>query len=441
MGNQSIYFLGRGPSTQDALFSYQQLRQDFAHQGEFLSSQETREWLACYDQDSQHLHSRLPLLVFQPSSVLVIAPFIQACYEYKIPVIARCGGTGLMGCAIACQGGIVILTGHLRAILKYDSEKGVLTAEPGVTPSQLFQLCASEGWSFPISMATEGVAGLAGCLSTGAKGYHQARPLISHFIRSVTLIDGTGKEHILPSSFLYGAEGLFGIITQLDIQLSKIQQKRVVFQVYMSWEEFLAKLDQLKAHSTLISILWQEKDQFTLVLEGDEWRVKGAFHHLEKIINPIFKLPNEWRFNFDYPPRRHELIILSHALPLFQIPFLLPLLHSLCQQIGFQYQIWSNVLEGSLHMLLFSAEEFHVFSKQLEKFLGSWINILENHQGFLISRHGVGALLRHYMPPFFSEEEICFLQRLRNQFDPEHLFLRDHFFPVHGKSMERIRFS
>lgn len=434
----SIVLLGNQTGESLVLARYHSLIREFEGKGEFLSPIDHSDWLRCYDRDSQPLQARLPLLVFRPHQLTVISPFIIACQTRHIPLTTRCGGTGLSGATVPSQGGVILLTGHFRAILKEEMKQGEVIVEPGVTPRQLNQRFHHHGWYFPLQMMTEGVAGLAGCLSSQAYGYHQsAYSLLGRFL-SVRFIDAKGEEIEAPASLLAGAEGLFGVIIQLRVKLERIPQRRMVWQVRLEWESFLNHLEAIQQLSVLKSIVWHEQS-FFLILEGDEWRMKGALRHLENVFNSLSKLPEEWQFRFRYPPPHHLFILLSHALPIKNIRRLIASGCQLCEQIGLKHDMWANVQEGSLHLLLFSEEEIHSFNQKIERFLVAWVHVLKENEGTLISRHGSGTLLSPYLPPFFREEDFYFLQKLRQAFDPDQLFNPECFFPIQGKSLERVR--
>jgi FAD/FMN-containing dehydrogenase len=425
--HQSIYLLGGNSPN----FPYLQLIENFSSQGTFLSATQWREYLACYDRDSQSLYTMPPLLVFRPHALDCLGAFIQACAQLNLPITARCGGTGLTGCAAPSQGGVVLLTGHFRKVIHYDPVAGIIHAEPGVNVSQINRLCKVDGWFFPLEMATNGVAGVAGGLSCQAQGYHQSCQPFLEYVLTVHFINGQGQMMQAPSSLMCGAEGLFGIVTQLEIKLKPLPQKRVVFQFKMEEENLLQQLNEFKQHQSIVSLIGMPDKSFVIILEGEAWRVDGAIDEIKKRYGPLCDLPNEWILELICPSQHYRL---SQAAPIASFAPLLQNLSHICAQLHISYQAWTNMWEGSLHLILTGAD----LERQMTHFLVLWCNVLEKQAGFLISRHGVGPHLRHYLPPFFSEEELHFLQQLSSAFDPHQLFNQKRFFPSLGKSLEKV---
>jgi FAD/FMN-containing dehydrogenase len=430
--SQSVYLLGTQETS--ILVLLQRLQRECVHLGECLTIEEHLDCLACYERDSQSLHGRLPVCVFRPFNTQAIAPFVKSCQEYRFSITTRCGGTGLTGGVVANQGSILLLTGHLKAIVSHNLEKGEAIVEPGITVHQLNQVFRETSWVFPLEMLSAGVAGLGGMLNTRAKGYHQDRD-ISAYIRSVTIVDGSGIQIEVPAPLVEGSEGLFGITTQLTLQLAPKPAKRVVLQLVTSWEQIKLKEKKWKDQAALTALMWDGKTTFTWILEGETWRVHSAHQHLLTLFGTMEELSTNWIPDL-YPVGR-SVVALSHAFPskhVFQAVFEVC---EICQDLEFHCHLCLHVREGSLHLALSSKQTGLLFSKTLERWMVRWIERLIELNGFLISLHGVGSLFQPYLPPFYCEEEWDGLKQWVLNFDPNQVFGRDRFFPIKGKSLEK----
>ncbi|WP_059060187.1 FAD-binding oxidoreductase [Candidatus Protochlamydia naegleriophila] len=430
---QSIYLLGNAQMP-PLLKRYRLLREAFVGRGEFLSADEEPEWLACYDRDSQHMHTLLPLLVFRPYTTGDIAPFIQACSQENIPVRVRCGGTSLTGASVAPPEGVLVLTGHFKSILHYQSQDGKATIEPGVTPDELNALAEAGGWWLPLEMATSGAAGLAGCLSCHAKGYHQrGRPLFQ-CIRSVTIVDGKGEVLDVPFQLMCGTEGIFGIVIRLELQLMRRPEKRLQAVCQLPWKSLFIQLPVLQHYQALVGLSWQN-NRFTFHLEGEEWRVAPA---LDYIIKQCEAAVVDSPFRPFYPQTSaKQFILISSACKPTALPKGIEFAEECTKELELRLLVWADVWSGAIHLQLCSDKDLYDFNRSIAHFLLLWIEWLESVEGFLISAHGIGKLLRPYLPPFIKEEEIRFLRHLQMAFDPFQLFAKDHFFPEIGKSIEQ----
>lgn len=430
----SVYLLANEKNKCHSLDRYRTIIQKLNSFGQFLTYEKNPEWLSCYAQDSQHLKALLPLLVFKPHDVASVKPFINACYEADLPIQVRGGGTSLSGASIVAPEGVILLTGHLNRILDYDSVKGIVKIEPGVTCHQLNQYVQNHGWEFPLEMATSGVAGLGGCLSSQAKGYHQGSRKLYSAIISASLIDGTGEMLKVPGSLLCGAEGMFGVIAQLEIQLSRIPQERFILEGVLTWDEITQNLDLFKQYHSLQSLCWYgDKCQF--LLEGESWRVNVVSEEIQRSYPRIFKDLKTKRFNFSL--KNHSSIALNCTFPIRHLSSVKNNFDELLRSLGIESQFCMEVLSGSLYILLKSQQPVFEFLRILEQFMVLGIEIIENAAGRLFSAQAIGKLWQPYLTPFFGEEDLKFLSNLKCSFDPKRLFCRDHFFPEEGKCLVR----
>lgn len=421
---QSVYLLG---DSKPVLSRFQPLIEAFECRGEFIVSSQA-EWLSCYKQDSQNLYSMVPILIFKPSHIQWLGPFLKSCSALHIPVRVRCGATGVVGGAVVGQGGVLVLTSHLKAILDYDFKKGILTVEPGVTISDLQNFLIDSPWDIPLEMATKGVAGLAGCISSNSRGYHQG-PFFSmrRLVKSVTLVDGAGESFEVPASLICGTEGILGVIEKITLQLFAKQEAKQSFAITSSWEKVLSNRSLIRSLSSLRSFYWDEvKKVFYGILEGEKWRLEG----LKEILARSF--PNELEWGEEQPvflsPLKGMTAFISSACPLQEMPALLSSLQEIAHHLQLGYAVVTNLLDSSIHIHLSACISPLDFHNRIQEFLLLWVHVLEAKQGALISRHGVGYVLRPFLPPFQREEDSRFLKSLAKLFDPEQLFSGQHFF-------------
>lgn len=439
---KGLFLLGPKQISSSYFQCYDQLMERCAQDGEFLSFKTDAEWLSCYEKDSQQLYSRRPLLVFRPHAIANIPSFIQVCHELEIPVTARCGGTGLAAGCVASKEGVILLTGHFKQIKEYDSQKGTLCVEPGVSIRQIKRHIAADFWHFPLSMATEGVAGIAGCLSSNSRGYHQQGKAVFDGIETVLIVDGQGQILEVTGALVCGAEGLWGIIIELNIKLKKKLTERLDFVYFKSWDDVLSKLPNLRSIQVLTEMTWC-KDGFYLGLEGESWRLPVARAYLEKHCPGIkqrggaaeLPLPHQ-----SFLPVASSFVVLSSVFHSYQLPEACAWSFNHAQSLGLECLQMADVLAGSLQLILQTKESLNSFQLSVEQFLVAWAGFVDSRQGTLASCHGVGMQMRAFMPPFWSEESQRYWRKLQAIFDPKNLFGRDRFFPEIGKSLERREF-
>lgn len=434
--SQSLYLLGR-KLDHPSLQRYSELIEKCFNEGEFLSFKENSDWLSCYAGDAQPIHSKYPVLVFRPHSTSNIAPFLHICHQMDVPVTTRCGGTGLSGCCVPSKEGIVLLTGHLNQIKDYNHKNGSVTIEPGVTIRQLNQFVMDDGWRFPLSLATEGIAGIAGCISCHSRGYHQQEQSIYSVIEQVVLVDGKGERLHVPYSLVCGAEGLWGVIIEMTLTLKKLPQQVELFSYTGSLEDVLNQFPLLRSLHSLKGVI-RLNDHFYFQLEGEKWRIPGTAAYLKKYLPGIVQGNGSLEMmSKKFLPSRRNSVVVSSLFQPAQLSHAATWSIDQAESLQLECLQMIDVLSGSLHLILQTDENLYSFTKKMEQYLVLWANYVECEKGILCSTHGIGMQMRHYMPPFWTEESQSIWRHLQSIFDPKNLFGRERFFPVIGKSIEK----
>jgi len=144
-------------------------------------------------------------------------------------VIAR--GSGLAyGDAAINTGGCVIVMSRLNRFLAFDSEKGLITCEGGVTLGEILDVCIPRGWFLS---ATPGTARATsgGCLACDVHGKnHHVAGSFSQYVVSATVLTGNGEVVTCgpeQNTELFwataGGMGLTGTVLDLTLRLQKIE--------------------------------------------------------------------------------------------------------------------------------------------------------------------------------------------------------------------------
>ncbi|MDD1778242.1 MAG: FAD-binding oxidoreductase [Candidatus Helarchaeota archaeon] len=91
----------------------------------------------CYSKDADAVYQSKPDYVVRPKTTEEVSEIMRLANTEKIPVVARGGGAGLMGGAIAHRGGIILDMTAMRKIIEINLEDQVVTAECGITWAEL----------------------------------------------------------------------------------------------------------------------------------------------------------------------------------------------------------------------------------------------------------------------------------------------------------------
>lgn len=188
---------------------------------------------------------RTPILL-KPSSSEEISAILKVCNEYGCKIVPQGGNTGLVNGGLPDESGDEVLLSLKRfnKDISVDPINNTITADAGVTVTQLQDAAKDHDRLFPLSLASEGSCTVGGIVSTNAGGVHVLRYGTT---RDLTL----GLESVLPtgdiisdlsglrkdntgynlSQLLLGAEGTLGIVTRATFKLYPAIKQRFVMMV------------------------------------------------------------------------------------------------------------------------------------------------------------------------------------------------------------------
>ena len=91
----------------------------------------------------------VPAYLFQPKESAELPQVFELAKKYGLKIAPRGAGRSYNDAAVS-GGGIVLDTSLLTRILAWDSEKGIIRAEPGLTLEKLWQHILPDGWWPPV---------------------------------------------------------------------------------------------------------------------------------------------------------------------------------------------------------------------------------------------------------------------------------------------------
>jgi len=189
------------------------------------------EELRVYETDAGRMTKSLPGVVTLPKSTEEVVEIAKIVQRYQRPLTARGSGTGLMGGAIASQGGVVVSTARMNKILEIDVANRVAVIQPGVTNAWLCQQAYPYGLYFPPDPTSQLASSLGGHAAVNMSGPHSLKyGSTANHILGIEMVMADGQllragGKVLESAgldwvgLIVGSEGTLGIITRLVVRL------------------------------------------------------------------------------------------------------------------------------------------------------------------------------------------------------------------------------
>src|SRR6202142_4297567 len=183
--------------------------------------------LATYRSDGLLHYRQLPIAAALPADTAEVAQVVRACYEARVPFVARGSGTGLSGGALPTQGGIVIGLSRMRRILSVDLPNQRVVVQPGVTNVAVSRAVAPTHF-YPPDPSSQIVCSIGGNIAENSGGAHCFKDgFTTNYVvgLEVVLSDGTvvtldrdAPGYDLLGAFV-GSEGTLGVATKITLRV------------------------------------------------------------------------------------------------------------------------------------------------------------------------------------------------------------------------------
>ena len=200
------------------------------------SAEDTRP----YECDGLTLFRERPAAVLLPENEAQVIAILKACFEARVPVVARGAGTGLSGGALPDPRGVVLSLAKFRRILAIDPLTRTATVQPGVRNLAISEAAASYGLFYAPDPSSQIACSIGGNVAENSGGVHCLKyGLTIHNVRRVrgVLINGEvvefGGEALDSAGYdllalMHGSEGLLAVITEITVKLCPTPQQAQV---------------------------------------------------------------------------------------------------------------------------------------------------------------------------------------------------------------------
>jgi glycolate oxidase len=437
-----------------------------------------------YECDGLTMFKAMPDVVVLPTSTQQVAEVVRVAHQQHIPFVARGGGTGLSGGALATEGGIMIALTKLNQILEIDLDNQRAMVQPGVVNLWITQAVASQGYYFAPDPSSQQACTIGGNVAENSGGPHTLKyGVTTNHVLGLELvlpngriIDTGGPAEDYPgydlTGLMVGSEGTLGVVTKVIVRLlRKPEAVKTLMAVFESMEDAsnavsdvigqgivpaaIEMMDQLalEAVEAYIHAGYPTDAGGVLLIELDGLR--DGLDETAAQIAEIARRHHAREVRMAKDDRERELLWLGRkrafgamgrispsyyvqdgVIPRTRLPEVLRQISA----IAARYQIRiANVFhagDGNLHPLLLYDERDTAQRQRVLQASEEILQVCTAVGGSLSGEHGIGMEKRENMPLVFSAVDMAVMQKVRAVFDPENVCNPGKVFPTPGRCVE-----
>src|SRR5436309_550611 len=183
------------------------------------------------------------LAVVRPAGTEEVAAVVRACAETRTPVVARGGGTSLVGGSVPLGGGIVLSLDRMNGI-EIDAPNTMAVAGPGAITAHIDAAAAEHGLMYPPDPASMDLCSIGGNVACNSGGMRCIKyGLTADYVVGLTVVLADGQVLKLGgrlrkrssgyrlTHLFIGSEGTLGIVTEVIVKLVPLPRHRATAMV------------------------------------------------------------------------------------------------------------------------------------------------------------------------------------------------------------------
>ena len=421
--------------------------------------------LRTYESDGLTFYRAMPRAVALPATADEVQKVVRACFEAKVPWVARGSGTGLSGGALPVEEGILIALTRMRAVLDIDLANQRMVVEPGVTNADISKAVGPDHF-YPPDPSSQIVCSIGGNISENSGGAHCFKyGFTTNYVTGleVVLSDGTmvtlgGKELDRPGYDLVGAfigsEGTLGIATKIIVRIVPSPEDVRTLVAYFEDMQHAGQTVSDIVAAGVVPAAIEMMDNLSVraceeathagypvdtgaalivELDGFEAECKTRFEDVMELCKrndatDIRTAGDDAERQLIWKARKaafaamgriaHDYYVQDSVIPRTKLAEVLNRLDDLSDEYGLRIANVFHAGDGNLHPLVLYDGRNEGEAERAEELSGEIVKVCVDAGGSITGEHGVGVDKKKYMPSMFSEPDLDAFQRLRCAFDP-----------------------
>lgn len=425
-----------------------------------------------YSHDELGGVERMPDVLLRVKTTEEVSAVMKLASRDRIPVVVRGSGTGLVGAAVAVEGGIMLETTLMNRILELDTKNLTVTVQPGVLLMDLAEYATNNGFLYPPDPG-EKSATIGGNISTNAGGMRAVKYGVTRdYVRGLTVVlpDGEilklGGKVVKNSSgyslkdLIVGSEGTLAIITEAILKLVPLPACTVSLLVpFPSMEQALDVVPEIirsKTTPTAVEYMSRETILFAedylgkkfpdtkypayilLTFDGcDKKRVESEYAPVADLClshgaADVFIVDTDDRKSTVWNARGAflEAIKASTTLmdecdvvvPRDRIADYIKFTHALAKELGLRIPSFGHAGDGNLHIYLCRDD---LCQEEWERRMAAAFDRMYGEAakmgGLVSGEHGIGYAKKNYLRGQYGDTQIALMRRIKAAFDPQNL--------------------
>lgn len=425
-----------------------------------------------YSHDELGGISNLPDALIFTISATEISKIMSYAYKENLPVVVRGSGTGLVGSAVALEGGIMICTTMMNRIIDLDKDNLTLTVEPGVLLMEIAEFVEENDLFYPPDPG-EKSATIGGNISTNAGGMRAVKYGVTRdYVRGITAVMPNGDimefgGKVVKNSSGYslkdliiGSEGTLAIITSATLKLLPLPSKSISLLVsFDSMDtaiETVPKIIKCKTNPTAIEYMSRETilfaedylakkfpdtkhDAYLLLtfdgnlmssIEADYTR--AAELCIESGACDAYFIDTEERKKSVWSARgafleaikasTDEMDECDVVVPRNAIAEFIKFTHKVSKEIGLRIPSFGHAGDGNLHIYIcrdgVSSDDWN---EKLSKAFELMYDFAKELGGQVSGEHGIGFAKKGYLRESLGDNQLKLMQGIKAVFDPKNI--------------------
>ncbi len=415
---------------------------------------------------------RMPEALVRVESTDEVSRIMRHAYERSIPVTVRGSGTGLVGAAVAVEGGILLETTKMNKILSLDPDTLTVTVQPGVLLMELAAFTEENDLLYPPDPG-EKSATIGGNISTNAGGMRAVKYGVTRdYVRSLTVVLPTGEILTLGATvaknssgyslkdLVVGSEGTLCIICEAVLKLVPLPKVSVSLLVpfpdMKSAIEAVPKIFASKIIPTAIEYMSRDTILFAedylgkkfpdtthdayILLTFDGNTDEQVDHDMRVVADLCLDLGALDAYIVDTDERKKsvwsargafleaikasttEMDECDVVVPVNQVDTFIKFTHDLAAEYQVRIPSFGHAGDGNLHVYICrDALDDAAWENTLAACFDRMYTKAEQLGGLVSGEHGIGYAKKDFLKKQYGDTPIALMQGIKTVFDPKHI--------------------